>query len=424
MSKPTGPIVSEHKDRVVYDEGDRFVKVFDTKKARDEELARLRWLEAAGVKVPEIVDTSGTQLVTLPLAGEELDKVIWKRWAAMPRAERTALVRRVAALCARIRDAGFDWPDLVTYHIFVADDELAVLDPARLRKGKLELTPLYYSVEEPTVSRSDRLRFWRAYAGRKKPPRLRDIGHRGRFRPYRWVCQRTKIVPVPVWSRFVKAVDLPFESADDVLAHPDLEFWRKLGDRWNGRLGDLFVKVVNDPDEARTEWENYRRLMGSGWRLPQPALGGVLKDGRGLFCARWLEDQFPIDDIWDTLDRKKVVRAVADVARRLHVTGFVHKDLYLCHLFARKGGDELTMIDLQRLTRTRSNRLRVKDLAALVHSARGLASRTDLMRGLKRYGGDRKLARRVLRKARRIAGHVPKNIQDGSHVKYEHLDDQ
>ena len=40
--------------------------------------------------------------------------------------------------------------------------------------------------------------------------------------------------------------------------------------------------------------------------------------------------------------------------------------------------------------------------AALVHSARGLASRTDLMRGLKRYGGDKKLARRVLKKAAKI----------------------
>jgi tRNA A-37 threonylcarbamoyl transferase component Bud32 len=123
-----------------------------------------------------------------------------------------------------------------------------------------------------------------------------------------------------------------------------------------------------------------------------------------------------MDDVWSTLDRRKAVRAAADVARRLHACGWVHKDLYLCHLFVRKGGDELTLIDLARLQKTRSARLRVKDLAALVHSARGLCSRTDLMRGLKRYGGDRRLARRVLRKADRMARHVPRSVRDGTHV--------
>ena len=80
-----------------------------------------------------------------------------------------------------------------------------------------------------------------------------------------------------------------------------------------------------------------------------------------------------------------------------------------------EGDDAMTLVDLARVTETRSRRLRVKDLAAIVHSARGYASRTDLMRGLKRYGYDKRLARRVLRKAARMARHIPRNIQDGSH---------
>ncbi|MEM7273622.1 MAG: lipopolysaccharide kinase InaA family protein, partial [Actinomycetota bacterium] len=99
--------------------------------------------------------------------------------------------------------------------------------------------------------------------------------------------------------------------------------------------------------------------------------------------------------------RRKAVIAAADIARRLHAGGLVHKDLYLCHLFVAKGGDEVTLIDLARVTKTRSRRLRVKDLAALLHSAKNLCSRADLWRGLKRYGGDKRLARAVIRKERR-----------------------
>ena len=44
------------------------------------------------------------------------------------------------------------------------DDAIRVLDPPRLRRGKLDLSPLFWSTEAPTVSRTDRLRFWRAYA--------------------------------------------------------------------------------------------------------------------------------------------------------------------------------------------------------------------------------------------------------------------
>ena len=39
----------------------------------------------------------------------------------------------------------------------------------------------------------------------------------------------------------------------------------------------------------------------------------------------------------------------------------------------------------------------------------------DLWRGLKRYGGTKSDARAILRKARRMARHVPKKIKDGSH---------
>jgi tRNA A-37 threonylcarbamoyl transferase component Bud32 len=417
MAGPLGDIVSEHKDRTVRQEGDLFVKEFSSIRACAEELEKMLRLEEIGIRCPKVVAVSGRQFVTERLPGVALDELIRTRWGSMTRRDRSALVARVAAVCARIRDAGLAWPDLVTYHLYVADDEIRVLDPARLRHGKLDLSALFWSTEEPTVSRADRLRFWRAYGGDAKPPRIRKIGHRGRFRPYRWAVQRTAIRPCPPFDAFVNATGAPYTSADAVASKAQVV--RVLEDRTNARLGDLVVKITADPDEARREWENHRLMMAAGFRVPQPAVGGILSDGRGLFSTVALEGQQPIDDVWKTLDPRRAARAVADLARRLHTCGLVHRDLYLCHLFVKPGTYDLTLIDLARLRRSTSHRRRVKDLAALAASAQGLVSRACLWRGLLRYGGNRKLAKKVLRKARRIARRVPKNVRDGTHVPHK-----
>ncbi len=409
-----GDVVSIHKDRTVREEGDLFVKEFSSVRACAEELEKMLRLEEIGVRGPKVVTVSGSSFVTERLPGRPLDELIRTRWASMARHDRSDLVARVAAVCAKIRDAGLAWPDLVTYHLYVTDNEIRVLDPARLRHGKLDLSALYWSAEEPAVSRADRLRFWRAYAGDAPPPCLRKIGHRGRFRPYRWAIQRTATRACPPFDSFVNAVGAPYFSPDEVAAKAQVV--RRLKDRTNARLGSLVVKITTDPEDARQEWENHRLMMAAGFRVPEPAVGGLLCDGRGLFSTVALDGLQPIEDVWKSLEPRRAVRAIADLARRLHACGLVHRDLYLCHLFVKPGEYDLTLIDLARLTRSTSRRRRVKDLAALLSSARGLASRTELWRGLLRYGGGRKLARRVLRKARKIARHVPRNVRDGTHV--------
>jgi rfaE bifunctional protein nucleotidyltransferase chain/domain len=406
-------LVSSHKDRLVYEEGDRFRKEFDTKRARDAELRRLWKLKAIGIGIPQVLETPGTSIITARLPGEPLDRLIADRWAAMGRQERNRLIDRVASLCRRLREAGYAWPDLVTYHIYVAADRLYVLDPARLRRGKLELSALYWSLDEPTVSRAERLRFWRAYAGRAAPPRPRAIGHRGRFRPYRWVSQRAEVRSCPPWAAFVNAVGAPYSSVDEIARRMKVK--RTLKDRVNGELGDLVVKITSDPEVAQHEWQNHRMMMASGFRVPQPAVGGILGDGRALFSTVRLQDLHPMDEVWPTLDARRAVRAAADVARRLHACGLVHKDLYLNHLYVARGGEAVTLLDLGRVTRTTARRRRIKDLAALLLSAQALCSRTELWRGLRRYGGDKRLARSVIRKAARMARHVPRRVRDGSH---------
>jgi len=414
-----GIVVSQHKDRVVREEGDLFVKEFSSVRACAAELEKMLRLEEIGVRGPKVVAISGRNFATERLPGMPLDELIRTRWGSMARGERNALIARVAAVCARIRDAGFAWPDLVTYHLYVSEDEVRVLDPARLGHGKLDLSALFWSAEEPAISRADRLRFWRAYAGDAPLPKIRRIGHRGRFRPYRWAIQRTAIRACPPFDRFVNAVGAPYASADEVAAK--VQVVRALNDRTNARVGDLVVKITADPEDARQEWENHRRMMAAGFRVPQPAVGGLLTDGRGLFSTVALEGLHPIDDVWRTLDSRRAVRAISDLVRRLHACGLVHRDLYLCHLFVKPGEYDLTLIDLARLMRSTSRRRQVKDLAALLSSAKGLLSRTDLWRGFLRYGGrsrprHRKLARRVIRKAARIARHVPRNVRDGTHV--------
>jgi len=406
-------VVSRHADRVVYEDGDRFVKEFASRRARDAELKRLWRLKAIGIDVPPVLECPGTSIVTARIDAEPLDALIARRWASLPRAERNRLIERVAALCRRLRDAGYDWPDLVSYHVFVAPDRLFVLDPARLRRGRLELSPLFWSVDEPTVGRTDRLRFWRAYAGKRRPPRVRRIGHRGRFGPYRWVLQRVERRACPPWGAFVNAVAAPYRSADELVGA--MRVRRTLADRVNGETDDLVIKVTRDVAAAKREWESHRRLLAYGFRVPQPAVGGTLADGRGLFATVRLRGLFPLDEVWGTVEPRRMVRDIADLARRLHACGLAHKDLYLNHLYVARGGGSLTLVDLGRLTRTTSRRLRVKDLAALLLSARPFCSRTALLRGLRRYGGDKRLARRIVRKALRMARHVPRRVREGTH---------
>ncbi len=123
------------------------------------------------------------------------------------------------------------------------------------------------------------------------------------------------------------------------------------------------------------------------------------------------------------LDRAQVRCLLTDTAglvSRFHAAGYVHRDLYLSHIFydataAGSADRGLTLIDLHRVLRPRWRRRRwiVKDLAALEYSTpRALVSAADRLRWLKRYLGlpkldpaARRLVRAVQRKTRRIARH-------------------
>jgi heptose I phosphotransferase len=78
----------------------------------------------------------------------------------------------------------------------------------------------------------------------------------------------------------------------------------------------------------------------------------------------------------DGLQVRRLVMALARLARRFHAAGFVHRDFYLCHFLVdadglARGEVQLSVIDLHRARRFRRlpRRWRKRDLAALFYSS-------------------------------------------------------
>lgn len=178
---------------------------------------------------------------------------------------------------------------------------------------------------------------------------------------------------------------------------------------------------------AGVEWHWLRSLAETGIPVAEPVLlGSRGEGGRELSLVVTAsvagESLETLVRRWTVRDRAlmmAVADTTADVVARLHAAGFVHRDLYLSHLFLDPGSDpaspRLALIDLFRVRRVgwRPMRWIVKDLAALHYSLpAGLLSRSDRLRWLKRYVGASKLSaslnglvRRIDRRAHRMARH-------------------
>ncbi|MCH8253563.1 MAG: hypothetical protein IID36_14035 [Planctomycetes bacterium] len=182
---------------------------------------------------------------------------------------------------------------------------------------------------------------------------------------------------------------------------------------------------------AGVEWEWIRRLTDDGIACPRGiALGeeivghnerrsALIMDavpGESLecWCERWHQE----GQIGGALTKRRLLEALADFIALFHGKGYVHRDLYLSHVFFDPDAAPeraLHLIDLQRVKRPRWRRWRwiVKDLASLNYSTpAGSASRSDRLRWLKRYLGaveldrtTKRIAHAVVRKTRRIARH-------------------
>jgi hypothetical protein len=184
--------------------------------------------------------------------------------------------------------------------------------------------------------------------------------------------------------------------------------------RWWGWL-------TGQKSPARVEWENIFRLVELGVpTMTAVALGEDRGTGRSLTVTKELVGGQPLDEFVreaGTDQRRQLAVKLGELVKRLHGAGLTHKDLYLCHVYAVKGtGKEtvLHLIDLQRVGRrgTCLRRWRVKDVAQLAYSRPREVTRTDSMRFLLAYFGERRLGASekdfvwdVMSKAGQIARH-------------------
>lgn len=226
--------------------------------------------------------------------------------------------------------------------------------------------------------------------------------------------------------------------------------------RWqlpgNGRAEELYVKVYTrtplraqidriyrqDARRSRAWWEFAQSQRLAEAQIGAPQAIGFVEEMRGRFERRSAVILSRVagealDRLWRRLCaegapvtrgplRHDLTARLARFVSAFHSTGYCHRDLYLCHVFAELDGEGreapgFALIDLARTCRPRLRRMRwiVKDLAQLDCSARQVgATRADRLRFLLAYLGLQRVSsrtrwyvRRVLRKSdailRRIA---------------------
>lgn len=159
---------------------------------------------------------------------------------------------------------------------------------------------------------------------------------------------------------------------------------------------------------AMTEWRAIQRLgqigisttpaVACGCRGINPAhlQSFIITEDLGditsleTLCAPW-KNTPP-----DIRFKRRLIAAVADLARRFHDHGLNHRDFYLCHFCLdnqklSKDELEIYLIDLHRvgIRRKIPTAARMKDIAALYFSAMDIGlTRNDYLRFLRRYRGD------------------------------------
>jgi heptose I phosphotransferase len=150
---------------------------------------------------------------------------------------------------------------------------------------------------------------------------------------------------------------------------------------------------------------------GSFWRVETFCLSA------GLGETEKLEDHAP-KRFSPPLDGKRIrekhslAEKIGRLARKMHDSGFNHRDFYLCHVHRFVNGGELAILDLNRagfFPGGVSERWVVKDLAALDAGPMpdGILHETDRLRCFKSYRGckgkmtpaDRELLKKVNQRA-------------------------
>lgn len=221
-------------------------------------------------------------------------------------------------------------------------------------------------------------------------------------------------------------------DAEAVFTHPQIQAWRRLPDRENCTLdtehddgSPLRLHIKRYPAQRRSPAEDERRgiqlLQNADIPTVPLVAWGKLRDGRSFLITEDLAEHAPADKLIAAgMGFDLLLATTANLAARLHAAGLHHRDLYLCHFFARKDAASADALDLRLIDAARVARFGrwlgarwiTKDLAQFWYSTLSL-SVTDGLRGkwLDTYaaargiGDSAALRRAIERKAGWIARH-------------------
>ncbi len=245
------------------------------------------------------------------------------------------------------------------------------------------------------------------------------------------VSSRPQFHVAPGYQPLMRVVGL---DAEGVFTHPDIKVWRSITERENCTLDcmdadrknlRLHIKRYHAASRkispAQEEARGIQALMDAAIATVPLVGWGELPDGRSFIISMDLAGYEAADKLLAGGARFDRLRdPTADVAAKLHDAGLHHRDLYLCHFFARVEGEEvdLRLIDAARvrlLPAFLTRRWIVKDLAQFWYSGmqagvleeqrRAWLERYARQRRLERFDG---LLRSVIKKAAWIARHDAK----------------
>ncbi len=225
-------------------------------------------------------------------------------------------------------------------------------------------------------------------------------------------------------------------DADGVFDHGDIKVWRSITERENCTLDATlndgtrlrwhvkrYRATGNGMSPARLEVEGIRLLEGSEIPTLKLVAFGELADGRSFSITEDLAGYNAADKLIASgaITFEAVCEGTADLVGALHDRALHHRDLYLCHFFARQIGSkvDLRLIDAGRVARLPRwpfrGRWIVKDLSQFWYSAeQSRVDETQRRAWLERYAQRRglpasaPLRHAIERKAAWIAKHDAK----------------
>ena len=240
----------------------------------------------------------------------------------------------------------------------------------------------------------------------------------------------------PEYAALLNAIGLT--EAEAAFTHPAITVWRSLPDRENctldaqhagGAAIRLHLKRFRGDRGARRAAEvdvaGNAALRAAGIDTAPLVAWGVLADGRSFVITENLDGYHPADQLLaGGTAFRDLLAPTAQLAARLHTAGLHHRDLYLCHFFARcdERGPQLKLIDTTRVRHLppywRRQRWIVKDLAQFWYSTLAVpVTDTERLDWLRAYADARgfkqvePLRRSILAKVSRIAHHDAKLMQ-------------